>query len=119
MSDEKFRRIKKRLENELKTTLTTSFWVALAVAFLALGASLIVSIESAELKPQTTSKLEGYDVGCFALAGVLLLVHVVTNKSAKKRAADFMDELETDLYKVPAPVSALVPGAGPATKQLI
>jgi hypothetical protein len=103
MSEAKFRRIKERIENEIKTTLVTSLWVAIALALFAVGATLVIGLHSAELKPSQVGEFEVAYWACFIVGGMFMAVHFLTDRSAKDRAADFMKELETDLFKVPQP----------------
>jgi hypothetical protein len=100
MTDAKLQRIKTRIRREIEMTWTTSFWVAIALAFAAVGASLVITVQSAALSSNRTGELEVAYWACFAVAAILIGVHLRTRTDATARADDCIDELETDLVRV-------------------
>jgi hypothetical protein len=100
MTDAKLERIKKRIRREINVAWTTSFWVALALAIVAVGGSLVITVQSATLSTNRTGELEVAYWACFAVGVILIGVHLRTSTDAKDRAEDVIDELETDLVRV-------------------
>jgi hypothetical protein len=106
MTDEHYKRITDRIRREIRGTLTTSLWIAIALSALTLGASLLITVQSASLSEGTQGEMElGYWV-CFAFTGFCVFVHRVTGKDADARADDVLNEIETHLFRVPHDVPA-------------
>lgn len=96
-----YERMKERIRREMKGTLTTSFWITLAVAALGVGASLLITVNSVELGESTEGQFEVGYWACFVFAAFCGVMHFIYFKDASERAEDLIQEIETSIIHTP------------------
>lgn len=101
LTDAHYERIKERIRREIKGTLTTSFWITLALTAAALGGSFVITVNSVRLGEATCGQFELAYWICFAFALFCVAMHLVYHRGADKRADDVIDELEANIFRMP------------------
>lgn len=96
MTDAHYKRIQSRIRREMKGRFDSSAWFASAVAFLSIGATILVTVEATSItEAANKGKLETAAWACFFATCICLAVHFAKRAESDRRANDIIAEMDT------------------------
>jgi len=96
MSVRQYTRIQERIRKEIGGH-STSIWLALGLAFLGVGATIVVTLvstSSSNINAATKGELEVAAWACFVIAGIFGVVHYIRDQEKRKTANDICSEMD-------------------------
>jgi hypothetical protein len=94
LSEAHYKRIQKRIRSGVGDH-AASIWLALALFFLGVGITVVVTVISTELGGETTGKLEMAGWACLVLTVVCVGAHFNRAADRRKLAEDICEDMDT------------------------
>jgi hypothetical protein len=94
MSESHYRRIQTRIRRSTGSH-SASIWLALALAFVGVGATIWITVFTVTLLPNARGQMETAGWACVVLIVVCVAAHLTTYRDRRSTADDICHEMDT------------------------